>query len=112
MVTSTPFLDRVDSASRAWANLGVLGKIILACFFLLNSFLVGGIVFVAGLPVMPRSRVGKAAFETACGASHHGLIMACLVDLTRATVRTKTHGEIWEVAKRGNDGVVGVSGHV
>jgi hypothetical protein len=49
---------------------------------------------------MPWHFVTEAGLEMAFSASHDGLIVASLVDLSGIAARAKTHGEIWHLSKR------------
>jgi hypothetical protein len=58
---------------------------------------------------VPRHLVGEARLEVTCGAGHDGLIISCLMNLSRVAAGAKAHGEVWHITERSKEGFLIVS---
>ena len=95
----------VNSKSTSWIRAydRSLRHKLLWCRLLLKSLFLLSIVLWAGQASMPGHHMCEACLEMTCVASHDRLIVATIVDLTRATSRIEAHSKVRHITKHRHD---------
>jgi len=99
----------MDTTAWSGTDFGILCKVLLTFSLLLELFLASSIVLSTRLTFMVGQHVGDASLETTSCAGHGVLLITGFMDLTRATIGSETHDEVWKMAYFGCGFITSVS---